>query len=240
MSIPTAIDASAADDDFAPLTDYTSVPRVAATAVAAGIEREQRTGSLSATGESATVGILVHRLFQLARSDEANDPGRLRQMARALVGGAAELAAESCADWVGAAGKDAEETGGGAAESVVTRAINVFTKMRSRPEVATVLDQAECLFEVPISLRFDDFLVASLPPGGLALPENAPLPVVRGVIDCLARMPDGSVLVIDFKTGPSRPADRLQLAIYVRAATALFPGQSVKGLLVYPDCTDEE
>jgi ATP-dependent helicase/nuclease subunit A len=237
LSSPVHADASSADDDFAPLADRLSVPRVAATSVAAGGERERPGGSPPAIEEVATVGILVHRLFQLVRSHEVTDHGRLSRIARALMSGAAEFAAAHRADRIGAETTEGAEPRVDAVESLVTKAIDLFTKMRSRPEVAAVLDLAECVFEVPISVRLDDDLVPLLQPKGLALPENAPLPIVRGVIDCLARLPDGSVRVIDFKTGPSRPADRVQLAIYLRAAVVLFPGQSVKGLLVYPDRT---
>jgi RecB family exonuclease len=58
--------------------------------------------------------------------------------------------------------------------------------------------------------------------------------VLRGVIDCVAVGPDGEVTVLDFKTGTPRAADAQQLASYVRAAQALFPGATVAGRLVYP------
>jgi RecB family exonuclease len=54
------------------------------------------------------------------------------------------------------------------------------------------------------------------------------------VIDCLVLRPDGEVVVLDFKTGAPRGADRQQLDAYVQAARLLFPGTPVEGRLVYP------
>jgi ATP-dependent exoDNAse (exonuclease V) beta subunit len=59
--------------------------------------------------------------------------------------------------------------------------------------------------------------------------------VLRGVIDCLAFRPQGEVVVVDFKTGTRREADRRQLRAYVDAVRAMYPGASVEGCLVYPE-----
>ena len=52
-------------------------------------------------------------------------------------------------------------------------------------------------------------------------------------MDCLACRPDGRVVVVDFKTGARRAADRQQLGAYVEAVRSLYPGAPVDGLLVY-------
>jgi len=57
--------------------------------------------------------------------------------------------------------------------------------------------------------------------------------VLRGVIDCLAFRPDGRIVVVDFKTGTRREADRRQLRSYVDAVRAMYPGSRVDGCLVY-------
>ena len=57
--------------------------------------------------------------------------------------------------------------------------------------------------------------------------------VVRGVIDCLVMRQDGSVLVVDLKTGRPRPSDQAQLDAYVAFARTLRPGADATGLLVY-------
>jgi hypothetical protein len=57
--------------------------------------------------------------------------------------------------------------------------------------------------------------------------------ILRGVVDCLARRPDGRVVVVDFKTGARREADRRQLRAYVGAVRLLYPCSPVEGQLVY-------
>ena len=90
--------------------------------------------------------------------------------------------------------------------------------MRSQPEVAELLESGERLHELPFSF---------LAPG-------QPGRVLRGTIDCLVRRPDGSIVVIEFKTGAPSPSHQAQLDIYVQAARALFPGATVSGQVVYP------
>jgi hypothetical protein len=58
--------------------------------------------------------------------------------------------------------------------------------------------------------------------------------VLRGRIDLLVVRDDGGVIVVEFKTGRRRPEHERQLAIYVQAARALYPGRPVDGCLVYP------
>jgi ATP-dependent helicase/nuclease subunit A len=57
--------------------------------------------------------------------------------------------------------------------------------------------------------------------------------IVRGSIDCLAVRTDGSVDVLEFKTGRPSAADRAQLDVYVDAARHLFPQATVRGRVVY-------
>ena len=59
-------------------------------------------------------------------------------------------------------------------------------------------------------------------------------PIVRGTIDCLVQKPDGSILVVEFKTGRVRPIHQRQLDLYVAAARQLHPdAPSVVGTLLY-------
>jgi RecB family exonuclease len=92
--------------------------------------------------------------------------------------------------------------------------------MRERPDVADLLSRGRRLHEVPFSYR-----VAG---------DSDPV-VLRGTIDCLVEREDGNVVVMEFKTGRARAADRQQLDLYVTAAQALFPDTTVEGLLVYLD-----
>ena len=59
-------------------------------------------------------------------------------------------------------------------------------------------------------------------------------PIVRGTIDCLVQKPDGSILVVEFKTGRIRPIHQRQLDLYVAAARQLHPdAPAVAGTLLY-------
>jgi RecB family exonuclease len=101
--------------------------------------------------------------------------------------------------------------------SVTDRALRAWTTMKARADVAAVLAGAERFHEVPFSL-----VVPGEPPR-----------IVRGSIDCLACAPDGSVTVLEFKTGRPRPEHNAQLDLYVRAAREMFPGAPVQGRLIY-------
>jgi RecB family endonuclease NucS len=58
--------------------------------------------------------------------------------------------------------------------------------------------------------------------------------VLRGTIDCLVQREDGSVVVVEFKSGQPAALHRRQLDLYVEAARALFPGAAIEGRLIYP------
>jgi ATP-dependent helicase/nuclease subunit A len=105
-------------------------------------------------------------------------------------------------------------------ESIVSAALAAWRVMRERPDVADLLSRGRCFHEVPFSYRVEG---------------DSDLVVLRGTIDCLVEREDGSVVVMEFKTGVARAVHRQQLDLYVTAARALFPGTSVEGLLVYAD-----
>jgi ATP-dependent helicase/nuclease subunit A len=107
--------------------------------------------------------------------------------------------------------------------SLAVRAARVFSGMWSQPGLRAVLDGAECHYEVPVS-------VLSAPGKEGGSPR-----ILRGVVDCLACRSDGRVVVVDFKTGARREADRRQLRAYVSAVRLLYPGSPVEGCLVYPE-----
>jgi ATP-dependent helicase/nuclease subunit A len=102
------------------------------------------------------------------------------------------------------------------------QAARIFAGMWSQPGLQSALDGAECRYEVPFSLTV------------AGSKRRARRRVLRGVIDCLAIRPDGRVVVVDFKTGTPREADRRQLGAYLDAARSMFPGSAVEGRLVYP------
>ena len=93
------------------------------------------------------------------------------------------------------------------------------TPMAAPPEVARLLESGECIRQLEFS-----YLT-----GGQS--ER----VIRGTIDCLIRQSDGSIVVIDLKTGGPSPGDAADLDLSVRAARELFPGVPVSGRVLYPD-----
>ena len=97
------------------------------------------------------------------------------------------------------------------------RAVALATRLREHPDVVTRLASGRALYEVPFSMKIDNRTI------------------VRGSIDCLVREDDGRITVVELKTGVRRPEHAAQLAVYVDAARALFPGETVDGLLVYSD-----
>jgi hypothetical protein len=46
---------------------------------------------------------------------------------------------------------------------------------------------------------------------------------------------DGTIAVLEFKTGKRRASHEEQLALYVDAARRLFPGAVIEGHMIYPD-----
>jgi ATP-dependent exoDNAse (exonuclease V) beta subunit len=157
--------------------------------------------------DPALVGTIVHRLFQVSGHGASRDTDWLAERARAF-----------------AAGRD-DVVGSNSAE-VVAFAVEAFLRLRRRTDVASLVDDAVCEYELPFSLRLE------APDGGG--PTGPPV-VIRGSIDCLARRPDGTVTVLELKTGRRRDWHQHQLDLYVRATRCLFPGVAVEGRLVYLD-----
>ena len=98
---------------------------------------------------------------------------------------------------------------------IAARAAAVYGTLCARDDVREICAGGERLHEVPFTMR-----------------ENGG--VLRGTIDCIIRRPDGSMYVLEFKTGRPRPEHRLQLGLYKRAAEHVFSGSRVEALLVYP------
>jgi ATP-dependent exoDNAse (exonuclease V) beta subunit len=90
--------------------------------------------------------------------------------------------------------------------------------MRAQPGVTELLESGEAIHELPFS----------------SVADGQPGRVLRGTIDCLVRRADGSIVVIELKTGAPSPAHQTQLDLYVRAARAMFPESTVTGWVVCP------
>jgi RecB family exonuclease len=57
--------------------------------------------------------------------------------------------------------------------------------------------------------------------------------VVRGRIDCLVHRPDGSVVILESKTGQPRPEHEQQVELYRAALGASLPGKTIHTRVVY-------
>jgi RecB family exonuclease len=93
-----------------------------------------------------------------------------------------------------------------------------FAALAGRPDVSAWLAAGRAHYEVPFSFASPD----------------TPGVVLRGSIDCLIVHPDGSIRVLEFKTGAPQPEHRAQIETYLAAARSFFPAADVTGELVYP------
>ncbi len=155
-----------------------------------------------------TAGTLVHRLFQFG----------------IVPGGVPDAGEEAYALTLL---KPEERAALEDVEATVATAVAAWRAMHGREDVSALLASGSRLHEVPFSLLVE---TASALHGA----RNEPT-VLRGTIDCLIRREDGSVVVVEFKSGTPRAFHQRQLDLYVEAARGLFPGTSVDGRLIYPD-----
>ena len=165
-------------------------------------------GDLDIPPRPQLVGTIVHRLLQRFRGRQVDD-GVLTTYTRSLL--RRELPFES-----------------DTAASLALRAVELYRDLGGQPDVVALRGQ-ECLFEVPFSV-YDPGATDTVPVGGNQ--------VLTGAIDCLVKVGDGRVRVLEFKTGPPRPEHTWQLEQYVAAARAMFPGMGVEGRLIYPSRRD--
>ncbi|HEY3886157.1 MAG TPA: PD-(D/E)XK nuclease family protein, partial [Vicinamibacterales bacterium] len=98
------------------------------------------------------------------------------------------------------------------------RVAALWLQLAARADVVELLVSGERLYEVPFSL----------------VRGHDPSRVLRGIIDCLVLRPDGSVAIVEFKTGRPSPAHDRQLDVYLQAVRAIYPGTPVTGRLIYP------
>jgi ATP-dependent exoDNAse (exonuclease V) beta subunit len=195
-----------------PLLDQGGEPRIAAASFARSLVSGRGDGHAAvpaaepAGPDPALVGTLVHRLFQASHGAVEPDDSWLAARARSLV----------CARDEGAAPDEIA--------AVVAAAVEAFSRLRSRDDVTGILDGATCEYELPFSMRLQ-------PEDGQGT-DRTPI-VVRGSIDCLAQRPDGTIVVVELKTGRPRDWHAAQLDLYVRAARSVCPGRPVEGRLIY-------
>ena len=113
------------------------------------------------------------------------------------------------AELIRASGIDDED-----ALPVSREAISRFHTLRRHPRLQVDYETGEVFHEVPFTLSADGQMI-------------------RGAIDCLIRRPDGSIRLLEFKTGRRREQDTLQAEIYRRAAAAIFPDHVIEMDVLY-------
>jgi ATP-dependent helicase/nuclease subunit A len=102
--------------------------------------------------------------------------------------------------------------------SLAAEAATVYARLRRHPELVAALAAGECFYEVPFSYE----------------PSERPGEWIRGVVDCLIVMPDGSVTVLEFKTGRPRPEHEDQAALYAASLEAALGVDRVVLKILYP------
>ncbi len=112
--------------------------------------------------------------------------------------------------------RDEETVEAGDVEQLFSAAQRAYVALCGQPALAQALDSGDALFEVPFSVR----------------PASTQT-ILRGTFDCIVRRRDGGITVLELKTGQPAPEHNRQLAMYLLAARAMFPGTTVEGTLVY-------
>ena len=107
-------------------------------------------------------------------------------------------------------------------EQVFTEARGAYFALCGQPNLSEALASGDALFEVPFSVR-----------------PAASQTILRGTFDCLIRRRDGGITILELKTGKAAPEHDDQLEMYVKAASAMYPGTPVEGKLVYARHLDD-
>jgi ATP-dependent helicase/nuclease subunit A len=101
--------------------------------------------------------------------------------------------------------------------ATIEEALAIWRAMHHRADVAELLSSGRHLHEVPFSLS-----------------ASADSAILRGTIDWLVHRSDGTIVVVELKTGAPQPTHAEQLEIYVRAVYSIYPGARIEGRLLYP------
>ena len=101
-----------------------------------------------------------------------------------------------------------------AAPGIVRTALSQFSALCAHPTLKERYQSGDVFHEVPFVFSADG-------------------QIFRGAIDCLIRRKDGSICVLEFKTGRRREEHVRQAELYRRAAAAVFPGCSIDVDILY-------
>jgi len=153
------------------------------------------------SNRNTMLGVLVHRLMQARPVEFASDPTAEFAAAEALLRPAERGTITDC-------------------ESFVKDSLAIWRRLRTRPEVQSLLSDGRPAYEVPFSM---------------AKGHGNARAILRGVIDCVVHKPDRSIVVVEFKTGRRSDSHRRQLELYAEAACFLYPGSRIESCLIYAD-----
>jgi ATP-dependent exoDNAse (exonuclease V) beta subunit len=106
-------------------------------------------------------------------------------------------------------------------QAFASAVVLAYRQLGSNPEVRALYADGGALHELPFTLRTEQGLV-------------------RGTIDCLLRRPDGTLVVLEFKTGRARGEHAAQAELYRSAVQALAPGTPVEVRVVYTAESDAQ
>ncbi len=227
------------DDRFGPVAGQGATIRLPVTQWLAASEDEAPDAGPAYAPVDPVAGTLVHRMFQYA-DRFASAASRAPAETHAADGDGSDSTGRPAGHPAADGSGDAEEEDLVRARELLTplervtiadpdaavrAAVAMWREISGREDVSELLASGARSYEVPFSLR--------MPPAPGVPPTPAAGVVLRGSIDCLVTQEDGSVVVVEFKTGRPRASHRRQLDIYLAAARALFPGAPVSGRLIY-------
>ena len=163
--------------------------------VTARAQEDLRDSGAAAASREAAVGVLMHRLIRASGRLALSSAGEQASTAAALL-------------------RREEVPTFEAADGIVNQALEAWRRLRSQPDLASLLAAGQVLHELPFSFMDEGV-------------------VVRGTIDCIVQTGSSAIVVLEFKSGAAQPAHQIQLDLYVRAARSMFPDCDVEGRLVY-------
>jgi ATP-dependent helicase/nuclease subunit A len=99
-------------------------------------------------------------------------------------------------------------------DGLIRRAAAAYRAFSTHRDLRALYVSGTAFHEVPFSLVIDER-------------------IVRGTIDCLVRTADGTITVLEFKTGRRRPEHEAQTGLYRQAVQSLFPESRVITQLLY-------
>ena len=101
-----------------------------------------------------------------------------------------------------------EDTDAAADARAIPEVLARFAALRRHADVRAQYESGEVFHEVPFTCSVDG-------------------QIIRGAIDCLIRQKDGSIRILEFKTGRRRDEHERQAEFYKRAAAAVFPDSMI-------------